>query len=430
MSSGSTAQAIIKSVFARLFEGFSFLHVPILIAVIILSFMIVVFCRPALALLVLVVLSLLTGTSSETLAAAAYLGRWWFLLLAAITALARPSVGNTKIIGIYCLWVLINMMGIFYGPSLLGGAVPAAYFLLGLPAFFFSLSRPNHTPQTLIHFIRAIAVIGAFLAVAHLFSFVVGGAPVTRRWYSFYVQSQSMAMCTGGVTLAMIWALISGNAGKWMPFLFGGLIVNVLAIVASTQRTAIFGLGGAVVLLLLFYRVRGIVLLAIGAAAIVLLMGPFVYSQISPNYLTDRVLTIENTQRFPFWQVAVDEIQQAPLLGHGSGGAQSFTSLRFGMSFHSAYLSVAYDFGILGWMAFVTMILAGLVAAVRLVRSHTPELHAVGVFALAGISMTAVQGVVESSLSGTANQSATLFYVCLGLVAAGLEMRRSEVRQL
>ena len=146
-----------------------------------------------------------------------------------------------------------------------------------------------------------------------------------------------MSMCTAIVALAMIWALLSGNAGRMFIPLVLGLIVNLLMIVASTQRTALFGLAGAVGLLLFFYRVRGIMLVGIASVCVAGLLGPFVFSRVSEDYLSERVFSLDTSGRANFWALGYREAMRAPILGHGGGAAKYFGKQTLNHTFHQAY---------------------------------------------------------------------------------------------
>ena len=123
-------------------------------------------CR--LSLLMLFMLSLLTGADSEAVANGAYVGRWWFVALAALVAIQRPAPISRTIMYFYFPWVGINMVGMLYTPDPVGGIVRAVYFSMGVGAFLFALGPRNETPESLVKLIRWMAYVGIGMACVHI----------------------------------------------------------------------------------------------------------------------------------------------------------------------------------------------------------------------------------------------------------------------
>lgn len=382
--------------------------------------------RTDVAIVCLLTLSLLTTADAKGLAHTATLGRWYFLFLAAISALLRPGPGDGGLIGLLSAYAAINVVGLVYGPSFENGLVRALFFLAAIPAFMLSLGPPRFTMDSLIKFIRMIAVVGIVLAALHTWFILIapqGGG--ISRFKSFYTSPQTMSLATAAVTLPMVWLLLSKSAGRWFwPVLFGAL-VNVVVMVASTQRTGLFSLGGATVLMLIFYRSRGLLIALGAAAAFGLIAMPIVRYLVASPLLTERLTSFDPAGRSEIWSVAFAGAMENPITGHGSGAGTYFSETNFGKKFHQAYLQVFYDFGIPGLLVFLALIGRGVFIAWTLARDHDPKRKAIGVFLIAGIAQVCAQGLFETSMADTTNETATLFFISLGVAAGAARMPKA-----
>jgi len=387
--------------------------------------------RTHVALLCVLCLALLTVAQNEAIASLAQLGRWYFLALAAVVALMRPGPGRPLLVALLVIYALFNLVGVVYTPDFESGLVRAIFYVLAIPAFLLSLGPPAHTIESQLRFVRLLGLVGVVLALLH--AYFVGLAPQGRgiqRFASFYESSQLMSLGTATVTLPMIWVLLSKRAGRlFLPFLVATL-VNLTVMIASTQRAGLFSLAGATAILLVFYRARGALIALAGGTAFVLIAWPIVTFLVSEEFLMQRFGSFEAKGRAYYWQIAVEEGSKSPIIGHGSGAATDYARKHFGKKFHQAYLAIFYDFGLLGLSAFIAMIVVAMVYAFRLARSRDPDRKALGVFLLASLAQVAAQGLVETGLADTANQTATLFYLSLGLVAGAMRVpeRRAQPR--
>lgn len=411
-------------VLSKFTESLTPAHFIAAIVVIIITAYVLVFRKPLVAVFMLVALSLLTSTYSDALSSAAFLGRWYFLVLAAAAALLRASPGAPAPTFFMLAWMAVNFAGLLYTPYLEGGAVRAVYFLMAFPAFFLTMGPAGQTSNELVRLIRGIALLGIPMAVAHAIFVIVfpqrgdfGG-----RLSSFYLSPQPMSLATANLALAMIWTLLSKNAGKWTALMIGAVAFNVLVILASTQRTALFSLAAAVMVMFLFYRMRGALIGLVVFVGIAALAAPLLGSLVSQRFFQERMYNLDTTGRSYLWGRAIHEGLSAPLLGHGSGAATYWSEVVNGSKFHQAYLAVFYDFGLTGVLVMAGMIIAGITAALRAVMARVGAVSNVAIFALAAIVMCAIQGLVETGLADTANQTAVLFYVALGLAGSVRQM--------
>jgi len=417
------AQSVIVNKLSAFIETLTVVHLVAFLAVSALTVYLVARKRPDLIILLMFATSLFTTASHPGVANATYLGRWYFLILGAFTALLRPKRAYMPIVALAGVWAFINLFGLLYSPVFEKGAVRVIFFFAAIPAFLMSMGPPNVNLNDLIQFIRRLAWLGVPLAVLHfLFIAIAPQGGGTARFKSCFVSGQVMSLATGVVTLPLIWALLSKNAGKANMIFLIAMMVNLTVMIASTQRTALFSLAGAVVLLLYFYPSRGVISSLLGGAAIALIAWPAITFLISEEYLIQRLSNLESSSRFEFWDFGIEHGLKRPFLGHGAGAAGQEITLRFGMALHNAYLTVFYNLGIIGLMAYGGMVVAGLVSAYRLARNKMPKTKAVGSFLFATLAMLAVQGLAEGGIANTANQSAVMLYISLGLTASAMRM--------
>lgn len=416
-------QARIADVLARFIETIGLAHVFGAFVVLVLTGWILFFRRVDVAVLMTLALSVSTGFADPAVAQAAYIGRWFFLALAAVLGMTRLTKAYTPIVALALIWACGNIASIPYSASYEEGIVRGSFFILVVPAFMLSLGAPHENLDSLLRLMRWIALCGVLLACVHVI-FMVAAPPGqgVGRFAGAFQSSQSMSISTATVTLPMIWALLTKNAGKWAPFVFVGVLVNLSAMLASAQRTGLFSLGGAILVLLCFYRFRGLVTAILASGAIGFLLWPIVTYLTSPAVLAQRFSSVESQDRVRMWFHFFEEAMKSPVWGHGSGSATAAGAEVYGLSFHNAYLATLYDLGFIGIGCFAALMAAGMLASLRLSVSKTPQRRALGAFLLASLCQVAVQGISEVGLANTANHTAMLFYFSLGVAAAASKM--------
>lgn len=411
-------------------ESLTAWHFLALLGVLGLSLYVMITRKTTVALLMLFCLSLITTVANPAVASGAALGRWYFLALAAFCALQRPGAASSLLVGLMAVWAAMNLFGVMLSPDKTTALIRAAYFIVALPAYMLSLGPPGQSPDSLIRFLRSAALAGVVLAGLHLLFVVVippGGG--LMRFTSFFDRPQTMSLATASITLIMIWTLFSGNAGRYFMLILGGVLVNLVVMIASTQRAGLFSLLGAIAVMLGFYRLRGALLALIGGGMIALALGPLIGNLVAENYLEKRLGSLDTSGRSQIWSVGIQESLRSPVIGHGSGAATYFSGVVIGMKFHQAYIATLYDFGLIGLLIFLSLIVATLGGAFQLARRPTPKIKSLGVFCFSAMTMCAVVGLVETGISDTLNQTATLFYIVIGMVAALQTMRELTPQQ-
>jgi len=386
--------------------------------------------RTKLALVCLLALALLTTADNKAVASSAQLGRWYFLFLAAFTALMRPAPSDFLSLALLAAYATFNLLGILLTTSIEQGLVRAVFYVVAIFAFLYSLGTARYKIEDLISLLRQMAIVGVLLSLAHLASIVLlPGATGIGRFKGFFVSPQPMSLATAAVTLPMIWVLLSKAAGRWFWVILAATLVNVTVMIASTQRTGLFSLAASTVALLAFYRARG-ALLAIGGTGIfALVLYPLIGTLVSTDFLSERLSSFDTQGRYEIWQIAWEKSLESPLIGHGTGSATDFSETTFGKKFHQAYLAALYDGGIIGLALFMSLIARAFMVSFVLRRSPDERHRAIGAFGVASTLQAFIQGLAETALADTTNETATLFYITFGIVSAALTMRAGATVQ-
>jgi O-antigen ligase len=150
---------------------------------------------------------------------------------------------------------------------------------------------------------------------------------------------------TAGLSLLAVWlgglAFFGGGLPPWSRRLAAvGAVCGLVPIVLSVSRAAYIGLAVAAVLLVaaLLLRRRWRSVAVLGVVAVLFVAGTMAYSSRSGGHIAQTVpgsivaqdasataagtgpsLSDSDTQRIEFWRVALDAVQERPILGYGPG---------------------------------------------------------------------------------------------------------------
>ncbi len=159
---------------------------------------------------------------------------------------------------------------------------------------------------------------------------------------------------TGGILLPFaVWGAMRPWAKKWR-FLCGMLAIGMaIVLIASAQRTGTFAGAIGCIPLLARRDARQLLvgLLVVGTVALL------AYQLSSLNqrhtaFILKRYLDDDSSGRTTIWANAIEKLMQNPILGKGFGANKYFRrQLEHGT--HNGYLSIWYDTGILGLLAFL-----------------------------------------------------------------------------
>lgn len=224
-------------------------------------------------------------------------------------------------------------------------------------------------------------------------------APVNRRL-------RALAMV--GIVVGLPALVLTGSRGGWISFLVAFAIVGVVA----TRRGLV--------------PLRTVAGAALVIAVVVLPVGGIVAARISDE---DGGAA---GSRIPLARLAVDMIEDHPLLGVGLNNAGVSIPFYAGSDFtrewlytvHNKYLLVASESGLLALAAFLWFLVGILAAATRCLRSTEPLLAALGIGMLGAL----VGYTVNMSVDIFSNRAQVQMLCVLGAIVAamaGLPQRRT-----
>ncbi|HEY3679766.1 MAG TPA: O-antigen ligase family protein [Bradyrhizobium sp.] len=248
--------------------------------------------------------------------------------------------------------------------------------LLVIPLLLYHFSRSSRSHWVFIAFFTSCAILAGFSWVIYFapsLKFVATespGVPVKN----YIDQSQELALCLFAAAPLLLTSLRRGQwraALGWSALLLG-FFCNMMFVVVA--RTAVLYLPVLLVLFAVRYfkPKRAIGFVAI-AAAIVLLVGfasPYVRFRVQwiaheANLRAHTDLATSDGERMAYWRASVQSIEQAPLIGHGTGSTKPlFDRLAAGKTGewankirnpHNQTLYVAIQWGLLGCIVLYAM---------------------------------------------------------------------------
>ncbi|MCA1602831.1 MAG: O-antigen ligase family protein [Acidobacteria bacterium] len=260
-----------------------------------------------------------------------------------------------------------------------------------------------------------------------------------------------------GIPLALIFLLSIADNGKWLLLeshrywrLSLGVASGALLILSASRGSWAIVVVNVMVLLLIGRRQRGMLLVSIVLLTLVTLVlletqrGSSIVTFYERTFSPDRTLSQRSTGRSDQWLVFPRAFQDSPIWGFGPGSGNSVYGkystiddreirLRGYVAWHSLYLLVGIETGIIGLMA-LTLLLAPLLFRAlthqRLSGESVPLLGAVG-FLVIGLSVTgmdAASGVFLGLGSLSAKgKAAHRFHWERGMETPGLGSYRDRV---
>jgi O-antigen ligase len=234
---------------------------------------------------------------------------------------------------------LLGVLGTIWTPDTwstrLQGLLPLLRLLL-LPLFFYQFSRSSHAHWVFCAFLASCTLLMALSWVIFFFpqlrftsahGFDVTGIPVKNA----IDQSYEFALCCFGLIYAL-WSSIRQRQ-FWLSvllvLLLGGFVLNLL-FVAFSRTTVVYAL--PIVLFFAFKHFKGRsmvgLLVAIGASILVAwFSSPFLRDRLT--HVTIEYQEFQETnrptslgQRLAFWGFSMKWIEQAPVLGNGTGSTK------------------------------------------------------------------------------------------------------------
>lgn len=264
----------------------------------------------------------------------------------------------------------------------------------------------------------ATALIGLSISV-----FAVGIAFMPRgggRWGHEAIDGYILGNpITFGIPLALIFLLTIADNGKWLLLedrrtwrLALGLISGAFLLLSTSRGSWAIVVVNAVVLLLIGKRQRGTLLASIALLVVVTLVmmatqrGEFLPEFYDKTFSSDRSLAQKSTGRSDQWEIFPQVFKDSPIWGFGPGSgrevygqysnaAESNIVMRGEIAWHSLYLQVGVEAGLIGLIG-LTLLLAPLLfrgfTHWRLHGSSAPLIGVIG-YMVIGLSVSALDAV-------------------------------------
>ncbi len=297
--------------------------------------------------------------------------------------------------------------------------------LCSVAAFFTALNVFKSEKLIQAVFIPVV-ILGLYVAV---FGILDIEPPIPVK-YSGLLQSSAIAL--------LLARLLFKTQTRGQSIILGGLLVFML--VSAFRNTGwISGLVSTTVVLLVvsFYKSRAV---AFGLIALIL-FALFVYPGMYRPIMGDSVAR-GDMDRFVIWKDAYNMAMDVnPLLGVGPGNyyayIQNHATIWYGRNTyttaHSNYMQMGAEMGAAGLIAFLWLVIAGVVAGNRAARAANPEMRWLAIAAtaiMAGISISSFLGdylLPSRGNSGLLSFSTTVYtWLILAAAIAGSQLPKRE----
>ena len=233
-------------------------------------------------------------------------------------------------------------------------------------------------------------------------------------------------------TIALIWA----NKKQGHKLIYTFVVLMMCACIVFTwSRGAWLGVMLAVALFLLIMDKRWAL-----AGLVGLMMIPFVLG--SNNPIADRILSIGNTEdtstayRVSIWQGSINLIKDFWLSGIGLGSEAysmvypkyALAGANFALHSHNLFLQIWVEMGVIGIISFLALIVAFFKQAFSMLvyRGRGRLLSTVVIAASAGVLGYLFQGLTDNVWYNY--KMLLIFWIVLGLVSAGVNLRKEETQ--
>jgi O-antigen ligase len=233
----------------------------------------------------------------------------------------------------------------------------------------------------------------------------------------------------------LIATLPRGSSGRSLAIL--GAVIMVVGLIDTGSRGGLVALGVVLIAGVLFggrWRPRAVQVLV--ATAIVV---PFYLLLLAPSAAVQHLNSSSSTGRTDLWKVGVKMWEANPVLGVGSGNF-AFASIHYVQNSgplsradlivdvphaaHNTYLEIIDELGVPGFLAFLTIALASIGAALRAARIYE-RLGDTGFELMSRTVALAVIALLTADIFIT-NEYEHLLWLLLALPAALLGVARSE----
>ncbi|MBA3354432.1 MAG: O-antigen ligase family protein [Pyrinomonadaceae bacterium] len=222
-----------------------------------------------------------------------------------------------------------------------------------------------------------------------------------------------------GIPLALLFLLSIADRGKWLllenrPYwrLALGLISGAFLVISTSRGSWAIVVVNVIVLLVLGKRQRGMLLVSIALLAVITLAllasqrGSFLIEFYEKTFSLDRSMAQKSSGRSDQWQIFPQVFKDSPIWGFGPGSGKSVygrystleeneVRLRGNIAWHSLFLQMGVEAGIIGLMGLILLLAPLLFRGFthwRLYGSSVPLIGVIG-FIVIGLSVSGLDAV-------------------------------------
>jgi len=372
---------------------------------------------------ILVLSASLASTNIPVIDVVASLVRWLSLLLLLGAGVLSKAITISWGLLLFWGYVLGGLISMFWARSIAWQLQRGLLLVVAFAAI--SVAHGTRSYRTHRATLELIAIAGVVFALLNAAS-LPGQLTDPSRFTGFAKTAPALAVVLGGLLPFVFWGVGSARSTLVRAIMCLGFVSGTVALMFSGQRAGtVAGFVGLIPLLLATKPNRKNLAGAALLAIVLLAAGIFLAGNASEEKL-DFLLSRYRfdaglSNRDVIWRAALDEISQNPVLGHGIGAAEWVIS----SSFHSTYLEIWFNAGLLGLVLFMASQACFLLRIRHLSRMATdPEIRSILALALGYMLGFIVLCVFESLGAGISNLNMIL-YLYVGVLVSGGALRQA-----
>jgi len=333
----------------------------------------------------------------------------------------QPSVLMTA------LWLYVFAMGLSVVLSpyrLLATTRAGQLVVVALLATVVARSARRLDIHRFLHLYVAVAVVVVPLGLALQFPASVRAEQGRFRW--LYVHPVIAANFLGiALVIAVSYLLLTRGSDRiflWRRWAYWAAAIVIAGALLSTEtRGAILAAGAACVVAAVVSRPsRWVDTLVIGIAGVTAALILSSEQLLSFLLRGEGVAQLETlNSRTDVWAQASELVGQAPWLGHGFMAARGLFLDQFGLGgAHNAVFEVLVNAGIVGFLAWLAMLVATVVSSIRFARQRSARSRADAPIVCGLLTFLFVNAVTTGQIAQAANAQSVILFVVIGWLAA------------
>jgi len=351
-----------------------------------------------------------TDSASFFIRIICYVFRWLILVMITarlLTGKVRPKFSAVQVL--FLLWVVAAILSVFQAPSAFRGIVFGIVYLLCFFVFFILISSEIEAEEQLRSWFKMFTFLGWTFAVLAFAIFIMNPREYryAGRLTLIFGNPQTL-----GRALVFAGTLFFWNGLRRTGSLFRQSVYYIAALVCafliflSGSRGAIGGFAIILTLFALHYRRK----MALFVIPLLVISASYVVPQIlayAPERFVEHVASLETALRPMLREQGIHRFRERPIQGWGLGSVSDTRAEvcpRF-IGFHNAYLNWLVEFGTLGFLIVMIVLLYTFLRVWRLAlfRARTQYIKDAAWFVAAYLTSLFVWNYFDGSMSNPAS---------------------------